>query len=563
MLSKLTGNPIYYETAMRALEGLDLISSRATVMPQSVDVDNGNLMHAISGIGAGTDSLYEYLIKAYILFGDDYFFSFFADIYTRAMSATLIEDWYIQANIQSSQVAAAWTDSLGAFWPGMQVLAGDLRHAQSGFARFWSIWKRWGVGLPERYDVGTHQPIIAHYPLRPELIESAYMLYGATQDPYYLHVGKEIMHSLENHTKVPCGYAALKHVARKDHEDSMESFFLSETLKYLYLLFTPDHDINKGNYVFTTEGHPIPVHQNWKKSEARAAAELHPTGCVAPAECRPDFLSSRCMSPNSLYTKEARKFGVMPFQLHYVMDGIIHADVKHIGAHVLPSDREVIVTVVADGQSTESFYAIRATFGAQVLQTQLPKGIAIAEPPDACTPLSNPEHIRGKVAIAVRGGCTFAEKAAVIEQAGAVGGIFINNMNSPVFPMSDDKWNPSTVNLPLVLVSREDGQVLKELIDSSQAMLLPEPVVSLSPAHPQNELGVLQFVLELQPNVPSERWPPLNNLSADRAFKYGDAFVLMSSDPQDHKFRKEWEGSNFQVFINNNTAPFRITRAMS
>ena len=39
----------------------------------------------------------------------------------------------------------------------------------------------------------------------------------------------------------------------------MESFFLSETLKYLYLLFDEGNFIHSGNYVFTTEGHPFKV----------------------------------------------------------------------------------------------------------------------------------------------------------------------------------------------------------------------------------------------------------------------------------------------------------------
>ncbi len=33
-----------------------------------------------------------------------------------------------------------------------------------------------------------------------------------------------------------CGYATLHDVTKKDHEDRMESFFLSETCKYLILV---------------------------------------------------------------------------------------------------------------------------------------------------------------------------------------------------------------------------------------------------------------------------------------------------------------------------------------
>ena len=33
-----------------------------------------------------------------------------------------------------------------------------------------------------------------------------------------------------------CGYATIHDVTKLDHEDRMESFFLSETCKYLYLV---------------------------------------------------------------------------------------------------------------------------------------------------------------------------------------------------------------------------------------------------------------------------------------------------------------------------------------
>jgi len=43
----------------------------------------------------------------------------------------------------------------------------------------------------------------------------------------------------------------------------MESFFLSETLKYLYLLFERDNFVNRGSYIFSTEGHLFPMKAEW------------------------------------------------------------------------------------------------------------------------------------------------------------------------------------------------------------------------------------------------------------------------------------------------------------
>ena len=41
----------------------------------------------------------------------------------------------------------------------------------------------------------------------------------------------------------------------------LRSFFLAETLKYLYLLQSPDHDISLEKYVFNTEAHPTKIFQ--------------------------------------------------------------------------------------------------------------------------------------------------------------------------------------------------------------------------------------------------------------------------------------------------------------
>ncbi len=44
------------------------------------------------------------------------------------------------------------------------------------------------------------------------------------------------------------------------HEDRMDTFMLAETLKYLYLLFDDDNFVHRrGSYLFTTEGHILPV----------------------------------------------------------------------------------------------------------------------------------------------------------------------------------------------------------------------------------------------------------------------------------------------------------------
>jgi len=82
-----------------------------------------------------------------------------------------------------------------------QVLAGDLEEAICLHSMYYAIWQRFDA-IPERYNWHLQQPDVLFYPLRPEFVESTYYLYQATKNPFYLHVGKHIVNSLNNYTRV-------------------------------------------------------------------------------------------------------------------------------------------------------------------------------------------------------------------------------------------------------------------------------------------------------------------------------------------------------------------------
>ena len=93
-------------------------------------------------------------------------------------------------------------------------------------------------------------------------MESLYVLYRITKDPVYRDWGWEIVQALNRHCRVPSGgYATVKSVDSPNpiKTNKMESFLLSETLKYLFLLFTDDDVIPLDKWVFNTEAHPLPI----------------------------------------------------------------------------------------------------------------------------------------------------------------------------------------------------------------------------------------------------------------------------------------------------------------
>lgn len=172
------------------------------------------------------------------------------------------------------------------------MLNGDVDNAICLHAFYYAIWKRFGA-LPERYNWQLQAPDVLFYPLRPELVESTYLLYQVTDltcqiiASVFVVCCKWLLSLLQfscrqqkilsictlewiffrawrkmpksggdyvvltffgtftrvwnMHFKVSCvvcrcGYATLHHVVDKSKEDRMESFFLSETCKYLYLV---------------------------------------------------------------------------------------------------------------------------------------------------------------------------------------------------------------------------------------------------------------------------------------------------------------------------------------
>ncbi|KAJ9518727.1 hypothetical protein QJQ45_018696 [Haematococcus lacustris] len=97
--------------------------------------------------------------------------------------------------------------------------------------------------------------------LRPEVVESLFYLYRATGDPVYREWGWNMFRAYEAFCKLPSGgYTVMERVDTVPPVpgDKMESFWLAETLKYFYLLFSEPDVIPLDQFVFNTEAHPLP-----------------------------------------------------------------------------------------------------------------------------------------------------------------------------------------------------------------------------------------------------------------------------------------------------------------
>ncbi|GMM30841.1 alpha-1,2-mannosidase [Martiniozyma asiatica (nom. inval.)] len=291
LLSRLTNDTLFDDLARDSVIDFWAQRSKLNLMPMSYRVDQRRFVSDITGVGASIDSFYEYALKYSILFDDEILYEIWKDSYTALLTHSQNEFGIFQnVNSYSGLLSTEWLDSLAAFFPGLQVLGGDILNAQKLHLVYMKLWNHYGA-IPERWNFAAPMPVeffshlkrpyklgdsingitvketdelllrssvsLEWYPLRPEMIESAYYLYQATHDPIYLRLGEHYLQRIRNELIAPCGFSSFSNVITGEKEDRMESFVLSETLKYLYLLFQNNPKVHKGNTIFTTEGHPV------------------------------------------------------------------------------------------------------------------------------------------------------------------------------------------------------------------------------------------------------------------------------------------------------------------
>jgi mannosidase alpha-like ER degradation enhancer 2 len=259
-LSRLTNKPVYFEKAKNALVQLYKRRSKIGLVGEEIDVETGEWASKASHVGGGIDSYYEYLLKCDLLFHDRE---------CRAMWRTSIDAindhladtapsgfWYGQVDMEGGKITAPEFGALHAFFPAVLALGGDVRRAKKLENSCFTMWKLHDIE-PEVINYQTMDVPYAGYQLRPEIIESAYYLHHYTHDPRYREMGRIFFDALMKYCRTDDGYTTLKSVITKEKGDLMPSYFLAETMKYLYLLFAPDSALKFDSVVFNTEAHPL------------------------------------------------------------------------------------------------------------------------------------------------------------------------------------------------------------------------------------------------------------------------------------------------------------------
>ena len=305
-LSRLTSNPRYERVAKDAFWAVWKRRSSIGLIGAGIDAETGEWVSSYTGIGAGIDSFFEYALKSHILLS--------GLPYDAAAAATdsphaFLAAWqdahagikrhiyrgaqhhhphYAQVDLHTGAIRAFWIDSLSAFYQGLLTMAGKLDEAIETHLLYTALWTRYSA-LPERWSTATGN--IEHglrwWGGRPEWIESTWYIFQATKDPWYLYVGEMALRDIKRRCWTKCGWAGLQDVRTGELSDRMESFFLGETAKYLFLLFDPSHPLNTWDapFVFTTEGHPLIIPKRLRSSKRMHREHPLPTWVTPPDIC--------------------------------------------------------------------------------------------------------------------------------------------------------------------------------------------------------------------------------------------------------------------------------------
>jgi len=258
LLSYFTQDPKYYQAAKRATKAVFERRSTIGLLGRDLNVKTGEWTVTESMAGAYVDSYLEYLYKAWVLFGDPELKTMW-DAHIGPINQYLTDEdgdllWYGKSDRETGQRTSTDITLWDAYLPGLLALSGDVDRAKKAHNAWDAVWNKHDA-VSFAYDYKKDSVLNPYFQLNPEVMESAYYLWHLTGDSTYYQRNVQYFNDLKIHCRTPVAYAHLNDITTKEKDDKLATFFIAETLKYLYLTFSDTTSVSLNTHVFTTEAH--------------------------------------------------------------------------------------------------------------------------------------------------------------------------------------------------------------------------------------------------------------------------------------------------------------------
>ncbi|EKD15504.1 glycosyl hydrolase family 47 [Drepanopeziza brunnea f. sp. 'multigermtubi' MB_m1] len=321
-LSKLTGESFYWEKAEKVIQVIDDNGMEDGLLPIYIYAHDGRFRGKNIRLGSRGDSYYEYLIKQYLQTSkeepiyEELWNESLAGVRKNLITYSERSQFTVLGERPDGLEGALSPkmDHLVCFMPGTIALGAtggipekearklpswnqkkdeDMRLARELMRTCWGMYKVMATGLAAEITYfNIHNPPLpesaphkaplefedsedaewkkdyviksqdSHNLQRPETVESLFYMWRITGDNIYREWGWEMFKSFVNYTAVEDGggFTSLSNanMVPPSTKDNMESFWLAETLKYFYLLFSSNDLLPLDKIVINTEAHIFP-----------------------------------------------------------------------------------------------------------------------------------------------------------------------------------------------------------------------------------------------------------------------------------------------------------------
>ncbi|ESO83439.1 hypothetical protein LOTGIDRAFT_222667 [Lottia gigantea] len=279
-LSDVVNDKLYADKVMKIRDHLKNLDKPNGLYPNYLNPKTGKFGQHHVSVGALGDSFYEYLIKTYLMSGKKdtdaktMYFDAIKAIENK-MLVTSKDGLKYFAEYKSGRLDHKM-DHLACFSGGMLALGANYSTDPPKYIKLGEeiaktcheSYDRSATKLgPEafRFDSSTQAKATRqnekYYILRPEVIETYFYMWRITKKQMYRDWAWEAVQALEKWCRVESGYTGIRDVYQisPPKDDVQQSFFLAETLKYLFLIFSDDSVMPLDKWVFNTEAHPLPI----------------------------------------------------------------------------------------------------------------------------------------------------------------------------------------------------------------------------------------------------------------------------------------------------------------